>query len=316
MIVVPALHPAHDVIVRVDALSPGVVHRAGSDAMVTGVGGKAVNVALAIAAMDVAVRLAACGDAALLDGLDAHAARHRHLELVPVPSPVLTRTDIAIIDDGGRVTVINGTAADPGPDVVDAVITSSVHGLAAGDVLVLAGSTPDGTDAAHVAMSLAARDRGAQVVVDASGSMLAALLETRPHAVKVSFDETLELDGALHASADPEPPGRLANVPIVGITDGAAGLRAWLPDDRAVHVTPPPSVSVVAALGAGDAVTAGLAIALAAGDDALDGFVLGTAMAASTLDHLDPRVDRVTAERLREAVRVRPLRSRSSSGAV
>ena len=43
MIVVPALHPAHDVIVRVDVLEPGVVLRVGMEAMLTGVGGKAVN---------------------------------------------------------------------------------------------------------------------------------------------------------------------------------------------------------------------------------------------------------------------------------
>ena len=310
MIVVPALHPAHDVIVRVDSLSPGLVHRAGPDATRTGVGGKAVNVALAIAAMDVPVRLIVCGDAALLDGLDEHAARHPQLELVRVRSPVSTRTDIAIIDDDGRLTVINATAADPGPDVVDAVMAKTVDGLAAGDVLVLAGSTPDGTGRAHVAMSVAARDRGVHVVVDASGSALDGLLETRPAAVKVSVDEALELGGTRDASADGGRPGRLAEVPIVGITDGAAGLRAWLPDGRAMHVTPPPSLSVVATLGAGDAVTAGLAIALARGDDPLDGFVLGTAMAASTLDHLDPSVDRVAAERLRGAVRVGPLRSR------
>jgi sugar/nucleoside kinase (ribokinase family) len=75
---------------------------------------------------------------------------------------------------------------------------------------------------------------------------------------------------------------------------------------------PPPDLSVVGTLGTGDAVTAGLAIALARGDDPLDGFVLGTAMAASTLDHLDPRVDRVVAERLLDAVRVIPLAGHGS----
>ena len=61
------------------------------------------------------------------------------------------------------------------------------------------------------------------------------------------------------------------------------------------------------ALGAGDAVTAGLAIALARGQDALDGFILGTAMAASTLDHLGASVDREATERLVKDVRVLPL---------
>ena len=85
MIVVPALHPAHDVIVRVDDLEPGVVLRVGMEAMLTGVGGKAVNVALAIAAMDVPVRLVVCGDETLLDGIRALAPGHPPLVLVPRP---------------------------------------------------------------------------------------------------------------------------------------------------------------------------------------------------------------------------------------
>ena len=298
MIVVPALHPAHDVIVRVDDLEPGVVLRVGMEGMLTGVGGKAVNVALAIAAMDVPVRLVVCGDETLLEGIRAQAARHPRLELVPIPSPVPTRTDIAIVDARGRLTVINGTAADPGADVIDAVIARSVEVLTAGDVLVLSGSTPDGTGAVHEEMSRAARDRDVPVIVDASGTALNALLETHPAAVKISADEAREL-------------AALPPAPVLGITDGAAGLRAWLPDGRAVRVTPPPDLPVVATLGAGDAVTAGLAIALGNGDGPLDGFVLGTAMAASTLDHLDPSVDRPAADRLRAHVRVSPLAPRT-----
>jgi hypothetical protein len=45
------------VILRLDDLAPGVVHRVASDAVFSGVGGKAVNVALAVAAMHVPVRL-------------------------------------------------------------------------------------------------------------------------------------------------------------------------------------------------------------------------------------------------------------------
>ncbi|HET9085222.1 MAG TPA: PfkB family carbohydrate kinase [Candidatus Limnocylindrales bacterium] len=310
MIVIPALHPAHDVIVRVDGLEPGRVQRVGVGAMATGAGGKAVNVALAIAAMEVPVRLVACGDAAIHDGLLAHAARHPHLELIAIPSPVATRTDIAIVDGGGRLTVINGTAADPGPDVIDAVVDRTLDGLAERDVVVLSGSTPDRTGAAHAEIAVAAQDRGGRVVVDASGPALHALLETQPAAVKISADEADELMRSGDTALDRGRPPTLAAVPIVGITDGAGGLRAWLPDGRAVRVTPPPNLPVVATLGAGDAVTAGLAIAMANGDDPLDGFILGTALAASTLDHLGPSVDRVAADRLRAGVHVSPLRPR------
>ena len=311
MIVVPALHPAHDVIVRVDALSPGAVHRVGADAMVSGVGGKSVNVALAIASMGVPVRLVVCGDEALLAGLRAEAEHLPDLDLVAVPSPVPTRTDLAVVDARGGLTVINGTASDPGPAAMETVTAASLEGLGDGDrdVLVLAGSTPDGTRRAHPAIARAANERRIRVVVDASGPALAALLETHPEAVKISADEAREWSGAEDAATGDERPSSLASVPIVGITDGAVGLRAWVEDGPPTRVLPPPGMTVVATLGAGDAVTAGLAIALARGDDPLEGFILGTAMAVSTLDHLDPSVDPVAAERLRGSVRVtRPPR--------
>ena len=308
MIVVPALHPAHDVLVRIDGLTPGVVHRVGPDAIATGVGGKAVNVALAIAAMDVPVRLVVCGDTAVLEGLRAAVTAHPKLELVTIPSPVPTRTDVAVVDSRGQLTVINGTSADPGREAVGEVVAASLDGLGPDDVLVLAGSTPDGTDDAHAEMARGAASHGARVVVDASGPALIAFLAARPEAVKVSASEARELAGGQDVAAD-DRPSRLAAVPIVGVTDGAAGLRAWLPDGRGVRVLPPPELAVVATLGAGDAVTAGLAIALAGGNEPIDGFVLGTAMAASTLDHLDASVDRVAVDRLRKDVRVIPLDS-------
>ena len=311
MIVVPALHPAHDVLVRIDELTPGLVHRVGPDAIATGVGGKAVNVALASAAMDVPVRLVVCGDTAVLEGLRALVTAHPKLELVTIPSPVPTRTDVAVVDRLGRPTVINGTSADPGRQAVGEVVAASLHGLGPDDVLVLAGSTPDGTGDAHAEMARGAASHGTRVVLDASGAALVRLIAARPEAVKVSADEAGELGGEQDVAGD-DRPSRLATVPIVGVTDGATGLRAWLPDGRALRVMPPPELAVMASLGAGDAVTAGLAIALAAGDDPLDGFVLGTAMAASTLVHLDASVDRAAVERLRKEVRVIPLEARPS----
>jgi len=306
LIVVPALHPAHDVIVRVDDIAPGVSQRVASDAVFAGVGGKAVNVALAIASMRMPVRLVVCGDESLLAGLRRHGARLPELELLAFPSPVPTRTDIALVDASGRLSVINTTGLDPGASVVDQVSAAALDGVEAGDIVVLAGSTPDGTATAHATIARAATSRGAHVVVDASGNALSFLLDTRPKVVKISADEAAEV-AAGGGVLDPRRLPALDAVPVLGITDGAAGLRAWLEDGRAVRVLPPPDVRVVATLGAGDAVTAGVAIALARGDDPLEGFVLGTAMAASTLDHLDPSVVPGAVDQLRSVVRVIPL---------
>jgi hypothetical protein len=70
---------------------------------------------------------------------------------------VPTRTDIALVDAGGRLTVINTTGADPGRTVLGQVWRTSLDGVAVGDVVVLAGSTPDGIRLRVVA-SLGAND--------------------------------------------------------------------------------------------------------------------------------------------------------------
>jgi fructose-1-phosphate kinase PfkB-like protein len=313
MIVVPALHPAHDLIVSLDTLRVGAVHRAAPGAIATGVGGKSVNVALAVARMRIPVRLVILADDTLLEALDAIAAGLPDLELVAVPSPVPSRADLAIVSGDG-LTVINTTAADPGAGAVAHVHAATLQGLSGTDVLVLAGSTPAGTEDAHPALATHSASKGIHTIVDADGPALAALLATGPTAVKVAAAEAASLgdrspgpagrkSGSAVGSARARPSG-FESAPIVGITDGVAGLRAWLPDGRAVLVRPPVDLGVTSPLGAGDAVTAGLAIALDRGDDPLDGFILGTAMAASTLDHLDPSVRPDLVDRYRTAVSV------------
>lgn len=313
MIVIPALHPAHDLIVSLDTVRPGTVHRAAPGATAHGVGGKSVNVALDVARMGVPVRLVVLADEPLVVALRAIAAGLPDLELIAVPSPVESRTDLAIVTADG-LTVINATAADPGTDAVARVQAATIRGLSSADVLVLAGSTPAGTERAHRAIATEATSRGVRTIVDADGPALAALLATGPSAVKVAAAEAGRLTDAarerqtrsstpVDASTTRRPIG-LESVPIVGITDGPAGLRAWLPGGRAVRVVPPADVTVVSPLGAGDAVTAGLAIALARDDDPVEGFVLGTAMAASTLDHLDASVAPGVVDDHRAGVRV------------
>ena len=313
MIVIPALHPAYDLILSLDALRIGTIHRVAPGATAHGVGGKSVNVALDVARMGVPVRLIVLADERLADAIGAIAAGLPDLELVAIPSPVVSRTDLAIVTPDA-LTVINATAADPGTEAVARVHAATIQGLSTNDVLVLAGSTPAGTERAHAAIAAAATSRGVRTIVDADGPALAALLAIGPSAVKVASAEAERLGDPTQAR-DPrtsttavgsmaERPTGFGDVPIVGITEGPSGLRAWLPAGRTVRVVPPADVRVVSPLGAGDAVTAGLAIALARGDDPLDGLILGTAMAASTLGHLDASVEPGVVDAYRAGVRV------------
>jgi len=265
-------------IARVERVTPGEVTRALESHR--GVGGKSLNVARFVAAMRFPVRVVVLGDAPMLaavgaDPLLASATTSLH----PVPSPVTTRTDIAIVDGTGAVTVVNGTSEYPGEDALGQVVARTLEGIGHGDVLVLAGSSPAGTDDTYRLLGRAAAAAGARVIVDASGPWLRAALAAAPFALKISVEEATT--GGIDA----------ASAPVVAVTEGPSGLRSWDDKGRGYRVLPPPGLSIVNPLGAGDAVTAGLAIELARGGTARAGLVLGTAMAAARLRHLEIALD-------------------------
>ena len=287
MIVVPALHPSREVLVRVDELLPGEVHRTGTTLEM--IGGKSINVARFVAAMGGSIRLVALADDAFAarlaaDSTLASSAAGRPPIVSVVPSPAASRLDLAIVDARGAVTVVNGTAPAPPPEAVAAVEALTTADLGPGDVLVLAGSLPPGTAGLLARLVGAGRDLGATVIVDASGPWIDEALAAQPHVVKINRAEAAEVRGrgqsARGAGSVP-----IAGPDVVVVTDGAAGMRAWI-DGHEWQVTPPPALEIVNTLGAGDAVTAGLALGLADGRSALDALRLGTAMAAARLRHL------------------------------
>jgi fructose-1-phosphate kinase PfkB-like protein len=290
MIVVPALHPCRELIALVDRLTLGEVHR--TSRVVSMVGGKAINVARFAAAMGADIRTIVLGDEGLLAAVASdETLGTRSGSVVAIPSPVASRTDVAVVDREGTLTVINDTARDPGAAAIEAVVEATLDALKPGDVLVLAGSAPQGVAGVLRRLTVAGTDRGARVIVDASGPWLREALDGRPHAVKISASEAAE-----H--------GPVEGPEIVAITDGQRGLRAWVGMDLPVRVIPPGGIRVVNPLGAGDAVTSGLAIALDRGDSPIEGFVLGTAMAAARLRHLAITLQADDVERLRRDVRV------------
>jgi fructose-1-phosphate kinase PfkB-like protein len=292
MIVIPALHPSHEVIASVDHLALGDVQR--TTRVVAGIGGKAINAARFAAAMSAEIRLIVLGDERLLaavasdDVLGALAG-----SIVTIPSSVASRTDVAIVERNGSITVLNDTAGDPGTARIDAVVEATLAALQPEDVLVLAGTAPNGTAGILRRLTMAGTERGARVIVDASGAWLREAMEGQPHAVKVNAAEAAE-----H--------GPIQGPEIVAVTDGSAGIRAWNGTGAPVRVVPPAGIRVVNSLGAGDAVTAGLAIALDRGQSAIEGLVLGTAMAAARLGHLELALRPADVERLRAGVRVVP----------
>ncbi len=318
MIVIPALHPAREVTTLVERIEPGQVHRALRT--LDAVGGKSINVARFVGQMGLAVRLIALADERLASMLredpDLGGGDSRALEIVP--SPVPSRTDLTVVEETGAATVINGSAPDPGRAAIDALVARTTEAIAADDLLVLAGSLPGGTSGVLEELIRAAHARSARVIVDASASWLDEALAAGPDIVKVNADEARSVRRLVATAGDAaaprgpsrdeaeRPPG-FATPAVVAVTEGAEGLRAWIGPDG-WRVVPPRGRRLVNPVGAGDAVTAGIAIGLDDGRDAIDALVLGTAMAAARLEHLECRVHPPDVAELLSGVTVLPLR--------
>lgn len=300
MIHVLSANTAHEVILGVPRLVPGSVHRA-----VAGhrrIGGKGVNVARACGRMGVRVRLVALADvrgaSQLADDPDLAQAS---IEVVPLSGDA--RTDVIVAEAGGRATVLNGVGEPiPGPSEARLVATVA-RGLEPRDLLVLAGSVPAGASVGLYATLVGmARAAGARTLVDASGPWLRATLPAGPDIVKVNV---AELGDAI--AMDPRACWRRGRslvpmVPALVLSHGSAGARVWSGGRRCSVVVP--RQAVVSAVGAGDAMTAGIAAGIAAGVPLPDAVAQGAAWGAAAVRELDLTLDPVVAREIAAATRV------------
>lgn len=157
-----------------------------------------------------------------------------------------------------------------------------VEGLSA-DVVVLGG--PDGPDVidpeTYRRLAADLTSQNVPVVVDLSGDYLEAAVSGGVHLVKVSHEELLD-DGRA-TSDDPEhlieAARKLRDAGAANVVVSRAGDPALaLLGDRAVKVLTP-SFERADHRGAGDSMTAGLAVGLATGTSLEDALVLGSAAA-------------------------------------
>lgn len=157
--------------------------------------------------------------------------------------------------------------------------------VAAGGVVVLGGSLPPGL-APDTYRDLVGwlRERGVRTVVDTSGPALAAVLAARPTLIKPNTDEAAEVLGrpidtiehVLEAARELQRRG----AEQVVISQGAHGAIGLGPDGA--YQALPPEIVAQSAVGSGDSMVAGLAIALAEGWGLDEGLRLGTAAGAAT----------------------------------
>jgi fructose-1-phosphate kinase PfkB-like protein len=233
-----------------------------------------------------------------------------------VPIAAATRQTYTVVDDedGDVVEVI-----EPSPrltsDEVVSLRNAVVAQCASAEVVVCAGSWPEGLDLSFGAWLIeTARAAGARSVIDTSGAALAAVLAAGPDLVAPNRREAAEVTGMPPSSAAPVLAAALCRqgAHAALVTDGARGAVLGVRDGTRVggwryRVPPRP---VVNAVGCGDAVVGGVAAGLQRGLDLREAVELGLAAAADKLGRLEGgRVEAagvaaarrdVTAERLGE----------------
>ncbi|MGW7531769.1 1-phosphofructokinase family hexose kinase [Amycolatopsis sp. NPDC054798] len=255
MIVVATPNPAVDITYRVGAHTPGGTNRVLD--VQRRAGGKGVNVAHVLAALDIPVR------AVLPLGGDAGRWLGSALA-VPfdtTPCEAETRSTVTITGDGHPTVYV-----EPGPPLSttewEAFSALLATRLRDAELLVISGSLPRNAAPELVGEWVRlARDAGVRTLVDSSGPALLAAARAGAD-VKPNRQELLSATGAADESAGAATLSRLG-AGLVVVSRGEDGIAAYGPSG----VVSAPVVPGVCGnpTGAGDAATAGLAAALVRG---------------------------------------------------
>jgi 1-phosphofructokinase len=289
------LNPAIDQTITLEALEPGRVHRA--QAVRHDPGGKGVNVAACLADWGVSTivtGLLGADNAAPFEAL--FAAKAITDRFVRVPGE--TRTNIKLLDSsaGGVTTDINLPSPFASGAALDQV-RRRLDDVGPADLVVLSGSLPGGlADDTYRDLVGDLRQAGARVVLDASGAPLARALDAPADALPFCIKPNRhELE--TWAGRDLEDPVALLaaaralhgmGVALAAVSLGAEGAL-FVSGEGALHVAPP-VLEVGSAVGAGDAMVAGLTAAVRAGAGLEAVARLATAFANGKLRHPGPHL--------------------------
>ena len=256
MIYTVTFNPALDYVVRLPAFEPGEVNRTGSEDIQPG--GKGINVSCVLGQLGVqSVALgfvAGFTGAALEEGL---ARRGVRTDFIRLPEG-LTRINVKI--KAFVETEINGR----GPAIPAGALEElfrKLERLAAGDVLVLAGSIPASLPS-DIYQRILARlaPKGVLCAVDATGELLVKVLPYRPFLIKPNghelgeiFGRTLSTDGEIAECARLLQQKGARNVLVSMAGDGAL----LLDEGGNVHRLEAFKGKVKNSVGAGDSMVAG-----------------------------------------------------------
>lgn len=282
MIVTLTPNPAVDQTLWIDRLEPGTVHRV-LEAQVDPAG-KGINVsrmAHRLGWPTIAFGFLAGDTGNIVEkALEAEGVQHHFVRV-----PGQTRINVTVVDGQGAATSFFGAGTLVPAGAVSALDDLLRFWLQGGRVLVLAGSLPPGLpEDTYATYVRAARERGLTVILDADGAALRHGAAAGPDLIKPNVVEAERLLGRKLPDVEAVVLGarelieRGVGAVIVSMgADGAICARG-----SSTWRIRPPEVERRSTVGSGDAMVAGLAVALARGDGMEEGLRLGTAAGAAT----------------------------------
>lgn len=307
MIITVTLNPAIDRIVTVRDFRYGGLNRVVRSERFSG--GKGNNVALIVHRLGFP-----CTATGFLSG---HPGRELEKDLadeglccVFVYTPGETRTNTKIIDENTRVcTELN----ESGPQVSISDIERLEQILSQitkeGDTVVFSGSVPYGLpEDIYARLIRIVRRAGARTILDADGPFLREGIRANPDAIKPNIDELSRLVGRTVMTPEEIVAAvrelRPDEERKVLVSMGSGGSMFFSGDE--IRIMDAPSVPVVSTVGAGDAMTAALAIGLSEGRNDEEIFENAGAFSAVTVmsEHFE-RMDTETISEARKMIRIR-----------
>lgn len=284
MIYIIALNPAIDHILKIDRLRSGATISARDTCRLPR--GKGMNVACAVAALDEKVRLIGFMGVEERFAYEAQAGRcGLEYEWVLLDQPV--RQNVTLIETARKcVTHLRSGGFRVLPEDVERIRRRLVAAkIKKNDWVAFCGSLPQGMHAkAFHDLIQTCRRKTPHIVIDASGSALAAGISCRPYAIKPNSHEFAELLGVKKIGAIAHIARKAKTILERGISNvfvslGEEGLFAA--NERQTLCVKAPLVRSVNTVGCGDAMLGGFLVGFARGLDFEEICRLGTACGAA-----------------------------------
>ena len=249
-------NPSLDYIVSVKDFRPGMTNRTSSELMLAG--GKGINVSIVLG--NLGIKSTALGFIAGFTGDEIVRRLHNsgiNSEFIKINDGI-SRINIKLKSIDG--TEINGQGPHIDSSHIEQLM-NRLRRLESGDILVLAGSIPAGiSDNIYKDIMDMLKDKGVQIVVDATSRLLTNVLEYKPFFIKPNQHELGDIfNVTLNTQEEVIPYAlELKKMGAVNVCVSLGGKGAILvADDGNVYKAKSPDGILKNSVGAGDSLVAG-----------------------------------------------------------